>query len=71
MVASRTRAHARESEGTVKQILFEFAAKDVAGFSTPLDPRIEEELIARMAEAILSIIEARGGRNDEQPRTQS
>jgi len=55
----------------VRQRLFEFVADYVAESGIVLDPRIEEELIARMAEAIVAVIEAEGGQDDEEHRAES
>jgi hypothetical protein len=52
----------------LKQLLFEFVAEYIAATGIPLDPRVQEELVARMAEAILIVLEAEGGRNDEPER---
>jgi len=68
MVASRKRAQAREREVAMRQLRFEFFAAS----GVPLDPRTEAELIARMAEWILAIVEAeRGGTRNEEPPTES
>ena len=42
----------------MRQLVFEFVADAVSKSRLRLNPRTEEELIARMAEAILAVIEA-------------
>jgi hypothetical protein len=46
--------------------VFEFVRQEVARCRLALDPKTEEELIARMAEAILAVLEAEGGSSDEE-----
>ncbi len=55
----------------VRQLLFEFVAEYVAAAGFPLDPRVQEELVARMAEAILAVLETEGGRSDEEFHAES
>jgi hypothetical protein len=52
----------------VRQTLFEFVVEHVEEIRVAMDPRTEQELIARMAEAILAVIGAEGGNDHEQPR---
>jgi hypothetical protein len=70
-VASRERAAAREGEVRVRQLVFEFVAREVARSGLPLEPKVEEELITRMAEAILSVQQAEGGSGNEESRRES
>ena len=70
-VASRKRANAREREAGVRQTLFEFVVEHDVRPDHRLDPKVREELVARMAEAILAVVETKGGQSDERPREQS
>ncbi len=53
----------------MRQLAFGFASQRDAASVVPLDPEIQERLVALIAEAILTVVdavqEARGGQNDD------
>lgn len=55
----------------MKQQVFQFVRELVVHGGLPLDPRVEEELVVRMSEAILAIIEAERGEKHEESTRES
>lgn len=55
----------------MSQMLFEFVVEHVAASRPALEPRVQQELIEQMAEAILAVAGAEGGRRDERHGHQS
>jgi hypothetical protein len=55
----------------VKQTLFEFVIEHELPARPVLQPKIEQELIEQIAEAILAVADAKGGRRDEPRRRPS
>jgi hypothetical protein len=50
----------------VKQLVFEFVRERVLRSGVKLDPKVESELVERMAEAILAVIQSEQGESHEE-----
>lgn len=65
-LASFQRAQAREREAPVRQLVFEFVREHALRSGVKLDPKVEGELVERLAEAILAVIQSEQGESHEE-----